>query len=399
MALSRREFLKSAAVTASALAIPTALAPRARAAGGEPVLVSIFLRGAADGLGLVVPHGDPYYYQARPGLAVPKGTELDLDGFFGFHPELAPLLPIYRANRLAVLHAIGSPDPSRSHFDAQDFAERAAPGDFSVYDGWLNRYLVAIGSESSLAAVTIGNAKALSLAGDAPSLAFWSLADLRLAGRFASQRRAALEQIYQSVQATLLGRSAGEFFGGIDQVAAIRNDSAVVYPDTPFARSLRDVAALIRADLGLRVVALDLDGWDHHESGSDGMYWMAKTLAEGLAAFDRDLGAAAGRTLVVTTTEFGRTLAENGSGGSEHGHGSVAFVMGGAVRGGRVLLQGGRWPGLARAQLFEEQDLAVTTDFRDLFAEVLHRHMGLPTLAPVLPGHPVSASRYPGLFA
>ena len=399
MGLSRRDFLKGAAVTAGALVVPAALAPRARAVGGEPVLVSIILRGGADGLNLVVPHADPRYYELRPNVAVPMGSALDIDGFFGLHPALAPLLPIYQARRLAVVHAVGSHDSSRSHFDAQDFLERAAPGDFSVQDGWLNRYLQAIGSDASLAAITVGNAKALSLAGAAPSLAFWSVADLRLAGRFETQRRAALEQIYQSVQATLLGRSAAEFFDGIDQLAAIHNDSSVPYPDSPFSQALRDVAALIRADLGVRVVVLNLDGWDHHESGSEATGFMAKTLAEGLAAFDQDLGASAGRTLVVTTTEFGRTVEENGSLGTEHGHGSVSFVMGGAIHGGRVLLRDGQWPGLEKAQRFEEQDLAVTTDFRDLFAELLHRHMGLSAVSQILPGHSVSASRYPGLYA
>lgn len=399
MALSRRDFLRGAAVTAGALMVPAGLARKARAAGGEPVLVSIFLRGAADGLNLVVPHGDPRYYQIRPNIAIPKGTELDLDGFFGFHPALAPLLPMYQARRLAIVHAFGSPDPTRSHFDAQDFLDRAAPGDFSVYDGWLNRYLQAVGAETSLSAVTIGNAKSLSLAGAAPSLAFWSLGDFRLPGRFPTQRRAALQQMYESVQTTLLGRSANELFDAIDQVSAIQNDSTVAYPDTDFARALRDVAALIRADIGVRVVAVNLGGWDHHETENDDMAWMAQALGEGLAAFDQDLGASAGRTLVVTMTEFGRNAEENGSEGTDHGHGSVSFVMGGALHGGRVLLRDGRWPGLAKAQLFEEQDLAVTTDFRDLFAELLHRHMGLTALAPVFPGHAVDASRYPGLFS
>ena len=399
MCLSRRDFLKGAAVTAGALVLPAGLARPARAAGGEPVLVSIFLRGAADGLNLVVPHGDPRYYEIRPHIAVPKGTELDLDGFFGLHPALAPLLPIYQAGRLAVVHAFGSPDPTRSHFEGQDFMDRGAPGDFTVYDGWLNRYLQAVGAETSLSAVSIGNAKSLSLTGAAPSLSFSSLADFRLAGRFPTQRRAAVQQMYESVQATLLGRSAGELLEAVDQVAAIQNDSVVAYPDTEFGRALRDVAALIRADLGVRVVAVNLGGWDHHETESDDMSWMAQALAEGLAAFDRDLGSAAGRTLVVTTTEFGRNAEENGSQGTDHGHGSVSFVLGGALHGGRVLLRDGRWPGLTKAQLFEGQDLAVTTDFRDLFAEVLHRHMGLSALAPVFPGHAVSQSRYPGLFS
>ncbi len=398
MCLSRRDFLKTAAVGASALVLPAGLASRASAAGGEPVLVTVFQRGAADGLNLVIPHGDPRYYQLRPQIAVPAGTQLDLDGFFGLNPVLAPLRPIYQSGRLAVVHACGSKDGTRSHFDAQDFMDRAAPNDFSVQDGWLNRYLQAIGASSSLTAVTIGNAKSLALAGAAPSVAFWSLSDFRISGSHATQRRTALQTMYASVATTLLGRSAGELFQSLDQVAAIQNTSTVTYPDSGFGQALRDVAALIRADVGVRVIALNTGGWDHHESEIDNMSWVATDFAASLAAFDSDLGTHANRTLLVTTTEFGRQVEENGSLGTDHGHGSVSFVLGGGIQGGRVLMRGNQWPGLAPDQLFEKQDLAVTTDFRDLFAEVLHRHMGLSALGPVFPGHAVSAANYPGLF-
>jgi uncharacterized protein (DUF1501 family) len=399
MCLSRRDFLKTAAVTAGALLVPPALAKQARAVGGEPVLVALFLRGAADGLNIVVPYGDPVYAQVRPTIAVPQQSLLDLDGFFGLPPALAPLLPIFQARRLAVVHAFGSPDSSRSHFDAQDFMERAAPNDFSVYDGWLNRYLLAIGAGESLSGVSLGGAKALALAGASPSLAFSSLAGFRLSGGFGPERRSVLESMYRSVSTTFLGRSSGELFQSLDRVAAIQNSSTVTYPSSGLGRALRDVAALIRADVGVRVVTVSAGGWDHHEREPENMAGVLTDLAAALAAFDRDLGAAQGRTLLVTMTEFGRTIEENGSAGTDHGHGSLSFVLGGGIRGGRVILKNGQWPGLATAQRFQNRDLAVTTDFRDLFAEILHRHMGLSALGTIFPRHAVSAANYPGLFA
>ena len=399
MCVSRRAFLKTAAVTAGALLVPPALARRAHAAGGERVVVALFLRGAADSLNIVVPYGDPFYTQVRPTIAVPRSTLLDLDGFFGMPPTMAPLLPAYQAGRLAVVHATGSPDPTRSHFDAQDFMERAAPSDFSVYDGWLNRTLLAAGATQSLSGVTIGGAKALALAGSAPSMNFYSLSSYKLSGAYGTERRAALQTMYQSVAATLVGRSSGELFQSLDNVAAIQNTSTVPYPNTGLARTLRDVAALIRADVGVRAVAISMGGWDHHEREPENMARVLPELAGALAAFDQDLGAAQGRTLLVTMTEFGRTVEENGSAGTDHGHGSLAFVLGGGIHGGRVLLKDGQWPGLAPAQRFESRDLQVTTDFRDLWAEILDRHMGLPEVAPVFPRHAVSPSNYPGLFA
>lgn len=397
MCLSRRSFLKTTAVTAGALLVPAALASRARAAGGEPVLVVLFQRGAADGLNLVVPYTDPLYFQLRPKIAVPN--PIALDAAFGVHPSLAPLVPLFQSGKLAVIHATGSPDSSRSHFDAQDFMERAAPNDFSVQDGWLNRYLLAIGASNSLQAVTLGGSKALSLSGSAPSTAFGSLSSYKLSGSNATLRRTALQTLYSSVATTLLGRSASELFQSLDQVGAIVNTSTVTYPTGGLGRALRDTAALIRADIGVRVIALSIGGWDHHEREPENMVGVAAELGGALAAFDQDLGTHSGRTLTVTMTEFGRTVEENGSAGTDHGHGSVSFVMGGGIHGGRVLIRNGQWPGLAKSQLFQSRDLQVTTDFRDTFAEILHRHMGLAALAPIFPKFTTSAANYPGLFS
>ncbi len=400
MPVSRRDFLKTAAVSAGALLLPSALAGRARAAGGEPVLVAIFLRGGADSLGMVAPLGDPYYAQIRPTIALTPATALPIgNGFYGFHPAFAPLLPAFQAGRVAVVHATGSHDPTRSHFDAQDFMERGAPNDFSVYDGWLNRTLAAIGASTSLSGVTFSGAKALSLSGPAPSVAFTSLNNFRLSGGNGTERRAALQSMYQTVSTTLVGRSVGELFQSLDQIAGIQNTSTVAYPNTGLARTLRDVAALIRADLGVRVVAVNVGGWDHHEREPENMARTVAELAGGLAAFDQDLGGSHGRTLTITMTEFGRTAEENGSAGTDHGHGSLSVVMGAGIRGGRVLTKNDTWPGLAPNQRFEGRDLAVTTDFRDLFAEVLHRHMGLSSLGSVFPRFAVSTANYPGLYS
>lgn len=397
MEMTRRDLLRAAAVGATAFLVPGA-ARHAHAATGEPVLVTLFLRGAADGLQLVVPHGDPHYYALRPTIGIPHAELLDLDGFFGLHPALAPLLPLYQSGRLAAVHACGSTHPTRSHFDAQDFMERGAPGDFTVHDGWLNRVLQRLGAGSSLAAVSLGQQRALALEGTAPSLAFASLDDFRLRGSYTEQRRAALEGLYRSLAGTLLGRSGAELFDAVDVVSSVPNDSTVDYGSSGLGRALRDAAALVRADVGVRIVTIDAGGWDHHDHENDALQWTAADLAHCLAAFHADLGSHAGRTLVVTMTEFGRTAAENGALGTEHGHGSVSFVMGGGVHGGRVLVRDG-WPGLAPAALHEGRDLAVTTDFRDLLAELVARHLGLGALGPVFPGHAIATGRFPGLFA
>jgi uncharacterized protein (DUF1501 family) len=395
--LDRRDFLRTTALGLSAFFLPLGAPHRARAAGTEPVVVALFLRGGADPLTLVPPHGDPLYYTLRPTLALAAGTELDLDGFYGLHPALAPLLPLYAADQLAVLHAVGSPDPTRSHFDAQDFMETAAPGDKGVTDGWLNRALAALGGGDPLAGVSLRTSAARSFAGDAPNVAFRSIETFALGGDFPAERRAALEALYAG-RPGVLGRNMGNAYAALDRVASVSTTTATVYPASDLGGALRDAAALIKADVGVKLLAVDSGGWDHHAEQLARIEPLAGDLAASLAAFHADLGADAARTVVVLMTEFGRRVAENGGGGSDHGHGGVMLVLGGAVAGGRVITANDVWPGLATAQLYRGEDLAATTDFRDVLAEVLDRHLGLAKPASVFPGYGADARRYPGLF-
>lgn len=397
MTISRRDFLKGSGAALTAFLVPTVLPRFARAAGTEPVLVVVYQRGAADGLNIVVPAGDPAYYTLRPTIQVAAGAELALDGFFGLNPAFGALLPLYQAQELAVVHAVGSPHGTRSHFDAQDFMERAAPGNPLIGDGWLNRYLAAIGSTQAWEGVSISHAKVLAMAGAAPSLAFPSIEEFELLGP--EGRRTVLEGLYASATPAELAGAGDEAFEALDVIGTVPTATSVAYPPGELSSALRDAAALVKADIGVRVITINSTAhWDHHEGTAGHMAMVGPEIAGALAAFRIDLGADFARTCTLTMTEFGRTAAENGTAGTDHGHGSVMFAMGGGVAGGQVL---GSWPGLGPAQLFEGRDLEVTTDFRDVFAEVLHAHMGLPlgSMAPVLPDHTVSVANFPGLLA
>jgi uncharacterized protein (DUF1501 family) len=394
---SRRELLKAAAAGFGVLLVPPSL-QRAHAAATDRVLVVVFLRGAADFLNLVVPAGDPSYYALRPTIRVAPGTELALDGFFGLHPSLAPLQPWYQSGQLAVVHACGSPSATRSHFDEQDFLEHAAPGDKTVRTGWLNRYLLAAGISYGTGAISLGNRAVQALAGDAPALVMPSIASMSLAGSFPNERRAALDQMYRAAGGRLT-QTAEVAFEVYDTLRAIDTTTSVTYPTSSLALALRDVAALIKADVGVRVAAADTGGWDHHIEEPTKLGGLASGLAGALHAFASDLGSHLSRTLVLVMTEFGRRARENPSRGTDHGYASAMLALGGGVSGGQVLLRDDVWPGLAPGQLFQGVDLEVTTDFRDVFAEVLARHMGLGNLSGVFPGFSPSSSRFPGLFA
>lgn len=399
MTLTRRGFLKSAAVGATAFLLPP-WARKADAAGTDPVLVSIFQRGAADGLNTVIPAGDPFYYSSRPTIQVPGGSELPLDGFFGLNPAFSDLHGLYTDGKLAFLHAAGSPDPSRSHFDAQDFMDRAAPGNKSIVDGWLSRYLQIAGGGQAIAGVSLSSSKSKQLAGAAPSLAFDSIDSFTLTGNHALERRAALEVRYEQVPGGLLRGAVLDAFNAVDLIAGVDTTTAVVYPAGDFGAALKDTAALIKANIGVKVVAISIGGWDHHTNLLVNLAGLGGELSAGLKAFHDDLGADLGRTLTLVMTEFGRRVEENGGDGTDHGHGGVMIALGGGIAGGRVLVKDGLWPGLAPANRFIGQDLQVTTDFRDVFAEALDRHMGLavPSMGPIFPGFSASASRFPGLY-
>jgi uncharacterized protein (DUF1501 family) len=345
-----------------------------------------------------VPHGDPAYYTARPTIRVAPGSELDLDGFFGLHPSLAPLEPWYQAGRLALIHACSSADVARSHFDAQDFMEFAAPGDKTVTVGWLNRFLTAAGLTTPLSAITIENAPVKALAGPAASLAVPALSRFSPYGIYATERRAAIRQIFGATGHPILGATGSNAMDLIELVSTVDATTSTVYPASKLGNALKDLAALIKADVGVRVAAVNFGGWDHHAGQTTVLPGMASDLATSLAAFATDLGSDLDRTVVLVMTEFGRRVQQNGALGSDHGYGSVMMALGGAIAGGSVLLRDG-WPGLTRPDLFQGIDLAGTTDFRDVFAELLDRHMGLADLSSIFPSFSADAANYPGLFA
>ncbi|RIK97986.1 MAG: hypothetical protein DCC71_21350 [Proteobacteria bacterium] len=400
MPLSRRAFLKTATASLAAFATPGALlhARPARAAGTDPVLVALYLRGGCDALSLVVPAGDPIYYGARPTIRVAAGSELALDGFFGFHPNMAPLLPFYQAGRLAVVHACGSPDGTRSHFDAQDFMEFAAPGNKNIQVGWLNRFLSAAGLTQPISAITLENQTAKALTGPVSTLAVTSLSRMTMQGTYVAERRQAIQTIFGSIPSPLLNAMGTNTVDLLDLVSTVDATPAATYPSSNLGKALQNLAALIKADVGVRVAAVNHASWDHHAYQLQHFPVMTNDLASSLAAFATDLGSDLDRTLVLVMTEFGRRVSENGAGGTDHGHGSVMFALGGALAGGRVVMRNDQWPGLGPATTFEGIDLAGTTDFRDVFAEVLSRHMGLSDPSPVFPNFSVSPSNFPGLF-
>lgn len=396
--VTRRKFLMGAGASVGAL-VGSAWWPRAaRAAGDDPVLLVVQLRGGADGLNLLAPVGDPAYAALRPTIGLQESGVIALDGFFGLHPALGSLLPLHQAGELCWLHATGSHRVTRSHVDAQSDMERAAPGDPAIRDGWLNRYLDVLGGAESWRGITLGSAEVLALKGAAPSLAFTSIDDFVLDD--ASGRRAALSSMYDRASDSPLRSASRAAFDALTVVAGAERADPGLYPPGAFGEALADAAALVRSDLGVRVIAIDLGGWDHHAGEDEALAPVAGQLGSGIASLRADLGEDWSRTCVVVTSEFGRTAAENGSRGTDHGHGGLMFCAGGRVAGGRVLLADDAWPGLAPHQLHLGRDLAVTTDFRDVFAELLHRHMGVPlgSLAPVLPGHAVSLARLPGIF-
>lgn len=431
MPCTRRIFLRNSAMTLVGVgALPAWLAGAAKAAevnGRRKILVALFQRGAADGLNIVVPHAEPYYYQVRPTIAIPRPSRsssasdpraaLDLDGFFGLHPALAPLKPLWDAGHLAIVHAAGSPDPTRSHFDAQDYMESGTPGVKATTSGWLNRALRAHcpdceqgRSPSSLRAVAPLRAIAmdaqmpLSLRGPAPAVAISNLASFRIGyGPQGAVAANAFETMYAHSQDALLEPAGRDTFAALRILKSLnpkayRPAPGVRYPRRGLGNSLRQIAQLIKADVGVEVAFADVGGWDNHvaEGSVEGqLAGRLREFAGAIAAFWRDLGDRAEDVVLVTMSEFGRTVHENGSAGTDHGHANAMFVLGGPVAGGKVY---GQWPGLQPEQLYQGRDLALTTDFRDVLAEVLARHMGVAQLQPVFPGYSSAAANFRGFL-
>jgi uncharacterized protein (DUF1501 family) len=377
--------------------------------GKKKVLVTVFQRGAVDGLNVVVPHGDGEYYNLRPTIAIPepKKTDgaIDLDGHFGFHPALQPLLPLFQSKQLAVIEAAGSPDNTRSHFDAQDYMESGTPGNKGTSDGWLNRILQDSKSsaDSPFRAVSMTQQLPRSLYGRAPAIAMSNLADFSIkAGSYTQAMQGGFEAAWQQNANDALGETGKETFEAVNFLkqanpAQYKPENGAVYPNTDFGRSMTQIAQLIKAGVGLEVAFTDTGNdirWDTHVQEGNSRGQLANyltTYGRSLAAFATDLGKRMDDVLLITMSEFGRTARENGSRGTDHGHANVMFALGNSVRGGKVY---GDFKGLKNDQLNEGRDLFLTTDFRDVFAEAASKHLGDKNLDKIFPGYQTSPAKF-----
>lgn len=396
LSLSRRGFLGGAlaagvATTFGSTVVQVARAPQADAAAppARAVMVVLSLRGAADGLSLVVPHGDPAYARARPRIAVPTEKLLARDDFFGLHPEFAPLMGLWREGRFAAVHAAGLPARNRSHFSAMEELENAAPGS-SVRSGWLNRLIGLDATTSPLQALQLGGTPPASLYGDQPFLSARALEDVALAGAadwgHAGGRARSLRTLWGG-QRDGLGRAVGAAFTAVDEFTPARTSPkapqhGATYPNHDLGRALAQVARVVRSGVGTEVVTVDHGDWDMHTDVGT-LEWGAMKqstaqVAGALAAFFADLGPLADQVTVVCLSEFGRRVRENANWGLDHGYGSVMLLLGAGVRGGYH----GRWPGLSDGA---DSDLLVTTDYRSVLAEVVRARFGSST-AQVFPG-------------
>jgi len=429
MNLSRRIFLKRGALALASIGTVPAWGPaflRQTVMANETarrgkVLICLFQRGAADGLSMVVPHGEAHYYEYRkeialtqPARAAGAGACLDLDGFFGLHPQLAPFLPLYREGHLAVIHACGSPSASRSHFDAQDFMESGVAGDKAVQAGWLSRALRACPEDRArratpFRAISMTATTPRSLQGDVDPLA---IPDLRSFGLGAAKlgnlglaegTAAGFESMYDAAVHDVLHGAGKESFEALSLLKKVdpanyKPANGAAYPEGGFGRSLQQIAQLVKADLGVEVAFAESEGWDTHANQGAATGALAGKLhdfSRAIAALYRDLGDHMDDIVILTMSEFGRAARQNGNKGTDHGHGTCFFALGGQVAGGKVL---GRWPGLAPEQLYEARDLAVTTDYRDVFGEIASKHLGVGKLGDVFPGYGGDAGRWRGLL-
>lgn len=415
MHTTRRFFLRNGALAlAGTTALPSFLVRSVMAetatAPGRRRLVAIFQRGAADGLNIVVPYHEPNYYTMRPSIAIPQNQVIHLDGFFGLHPSLAPFKPLYDQGHLAIVHAVGSPDMTRSHFDAQDYMESGTPGVKSTHDGWLNRALQDEDAccdphhrqqHTAFRALALGPDVPLTLAGSVPALALDNVNGFTVGGRgpALSPAAQAFQTMYADSGDSILHAVGDETFDAIRMLRAA--DPAqytpapgVQYPNSAFGNNMRQIAQLLKADLGVEAAFTDVQGWDthHNQGGVEGqLSARLRDFSAAIAAFWQDLGDGADNVTVVTMSEFGRTARENGTGGTDHGHANAMFVLGGSTRGGRVY---GRWPGLADEQLDQNRDLALTTDFRQVLGEVVSKTLGARNLNRVFPGASLDPTRF-----
>ena len=414
MQTNRRFFLRNGALAIAGTAVipsflvRSVMAETAAAPGRR--LVVIFQRGAADGLNVVVPYREKNYYAMRPGIAIPADKVLDLDGFFGLHPSLAAFKPLYDQGHLAVIHAAGSPDMSRSHFDAQDYMESGTPGVKATEDGWLNR---ALRSEdlrhrqehTAFRALALGAQVPRTLAGKIPAIALSNINSFVVGAQNSNGNAAptpaaaAFQAMYGDSGDSILHATGDETFEAVKMLrdanpAQYKPGPGVDYPNTEFGNNMKQIAQLLKANLGVEAAFTNVSGWDTHQNQGGVSGQLADRLRDfssSIAAFWRDLGDGAETVTLVTMSEFGRTARENGTGGTDHGHANAMFVLGGQVKGGKVY---GRWPGLANEQLNEGRDLAVTTDFRQVLGEAVARTLGATNLDLVFPGAQLRTDRF-----
>jgi uncharacterized protein (DUF1501 family) len=424
---TRRVFLRGSAIAMAGMGQAPMWLARAAASEGKKrkTLVAIFMRGAADGLNIVVPFGDPRYREVRPilGLQPPRpqdenanngpfGPVIDLDGKFGLHPGLRPFKELWDKKMLAIVEATGSPDPSRSHFDAQDYMESGTPG--KTGDGWLNRALGEPGQEaSSLRAIALSTRVPRTLRGPQEAVALGNVQDFKISDE---DRLAILRNMYSLTPDATMRRTGRDAFeamkiiqsvakdpapnGGTRGLAAESGAPAPLQNNRPtynaggqLGRNLQELARLIKAGAGIEAAFAEVDGWDHHQNENNQLANLLREFSNAIAAFCQDMGDRMEDVVIVTMSEFGRTVEENGTGGTDHGHGSLMMVLGGPVQGGKVY---GEWPGLEKEQRYEGRDLAVTTDFRTVLSELVGGHLGRTDLSSVFPGF--SGKREQGLL-
>jgi uncharacterized protein (DUF1501 family) len=410
MQTNRRFFLRNGALAiAGTAAIPSFLVRSVLAeAASAPSrrLVVIFQRGAADGLNVVVPYRERNYYDMRPGIAIPQSQVLDLDGFFGFHPSLAPFKLLYDQGHLAIVHAAGSPDMSRSHFDAQDFMESGTPGVKSTEDGWLNRALQEEDlrrrqQHTAFRALALGSQVPRTLAGKVPAIALSSVNGFTVGGHgpTPSPAASAFQAMYGDTGDQILHATGEETFEAVKMLheanpAQYKPAAGIEYPNNEFGNNMKQIAQLLKSNLGVEAAFTDVGGWDTHQDQGGVNGQLADRLREfssAIAAFWHDMGDDAENITLVTMSEFGRTARQNGTGGTDHGHANAMFVLGGSVKGGKVY---GRWPGLSNEQLNEGRDLAVTTDFRQVLGEAVSKSIGAKNLDMVFPGAQLRQDRF-----
>ncbi|MBL8190422.1 MAG: DUF1501 domain-containing protein [Acidobacteria bacterium] len=419
--MNRRFFLKSSGIALASVGAAT-LSPsfltrtlaQTGKNGRQRILVTIFQRGAMDGLNAVIPFGDETYYSLRPSIAVPKPklgeatTAIDLDGFFGLHPSLATFKPIFDAGQLAIVHAVGSPDSTRSHFDAQDYMESGTPGVKSTTDGWVNRYLQATTNPkaSPFRAVSMGANLPRTMQGKASAIAMTSINDFAIragGGETGQALQGGFEAMYAQTVNDALRGTGKETFEAVKLLKQVNPNqyqpaAGVVYPRGQFGDRMKQIAQLIKSNIGLEVAFTDIGGWDTHANQGAGQGQLANRLLEfsnGIAALYADLKDRADEVVILTMTEFGRTARENGNRGTDHGHGSAMFLLGNSVKGGKVY---GKWPGLKPHELNDQRDLAITTDFREVFAEIAQTHLGAGNVNTIFPGFSINAAKFKGLI-